>query len=372
MMKKRISLIAALIAWMTVLSLCPCFAAQTQAAIRGEKIRVSAGQVDYSVSISGNPGLMSYLVRLKYDTDVFSLVQDPDTDEPYCAQGSFTGAGTLQCIQTKSGCSVMWFHTAEAAGDGSLFTVRFRVAEDAPLADYDIGVSVDPQNTIGGSELPIAVSCVNGSIALRSFDPAFLAGEITTHRGAEIEYPVCIQDDPGLAGFHLSISLDTSRVAPIAQKDSVVCERGSLLTAGMLLSSPEPTGCRLLWFHDRNVTGDGELLRVTLKIDENAPFGAYPVTLGYIPEDTIDEEGEAVPLKCISGVVNVLPIEGDLNGNGTMDVIDMACLYTYLSTGANTGDIEDEDYFQAVADVNGDGSINILDYQKLYEMVKVG
>ena len=369
MMKKRISLVAALIVLAMAVSLCPCFAAQTQATIRGETICVSAGQVDYSVHISGNPGLMSYLVRLKYDTDVFSLAQDPDTGTPCCVPGSFTGAGTLQCTQTSSGCSVMWYHTAEAAGDGSLFTVRLQVAEDAPLTDYDIRVSVDPQNTIGGGELPIAVSCVNGSITLRSFDPAFLAGEITTHRGAEIKYPICIQDDPGLAGFHLSLGLDTSWITPVTQTDSVVCEKGGLLTSGTLLSSPDPTGCRFLWFHDRSVAGDGELFRVSLKIDENAPFGAYPVTLGYIPEDTIDEEGDPVPFKCISGVVNVLPIEGDLNGDGAADVLDMACLYTYLSTGENEGTLNEE-YFAAVADVNGDGSVNILDYQALYEIVK--
>ena len=61
---------------------------------------------------------------------------------------------------------------------------------------------------------------------------------------------------------------------------------------------------------------------------------------------------------------------GDINGCasewGDVDVTDMACLYTLLSTGSYDGQIKDEEYTTRVADVNGDGMINILDYQRLY------
>ena len=59
----------------------------------------------------------------------------------------------------------------------------------------------------------------------------------------------------------------------------------------------------------------------------------------------------------------------DLNGDGTMDVRDMACLYTYLSTGENEGALSGG-AFEKLADVNGDGNVNILDYQALYESVR--
>lgn len=60
---------------------------------------------------------------------------------------------------------------------------------------------------------------------------------------------------------------------------------------------------------------------------------------------------------------------GDLNGDGAVDVTDMACLYTWLSTGKNEGSL-DTKAFQKIADVNGDSIINILDYQALYELIK--
>lgn len=65
-----------------------------------------------------------------------------------------------------------------------------------------------------------------------------------------------------------------------------------------------------------------------------------------------------------------LVMVGDINGCasewGDVDVTDMACLYTLLSTGSYDGQIKDEEYTKRVADVNGDGMINILDYQRLY------
>lgn len=65
-----------------------------------------------------------------------------------------------------------------------------------------------------------------------------------------------------------------------------------------------------------------------------------------------------------------LVMVGDVNGcaaeKGDVDITDMACLYTLLSTGSYDGQIKDEEYMKRVADVNGDGMINILDYQRLY------
>lgn len=54
---------------------------------------------------------------------------------------------------------------------------------------------------------------------------------------------------------------------------------------------------------------------------------------------------------------------GDVNGNGTVDVLDTACLYTYLTTGAA------EKYRPEAADVNGDDTVDVYDLQMLYEFI---
>lgn len=59
----------------------------------------------------------------------------------------------------------------------------------------------------------------------------------------------------------------------------------------------------------------------------------------------------------------------DCNGDRETDVTDMACLFNYLATGENEGELDGLALI-AAADVNNDGEVNILDYQALYEQLQ--
>lgn len=65
--------------------------------------------------------------------------------------------------------------------------------------------------------------------------------------------------------------------------------------------------------------------------------------------------------------------QGDINGNATaqgdIDVSDAQCLYTYLATGENIGQIKDTSAFALVSDINNDGSVDVYDLQWLYETI---
>lgn len=47
----------------------------------------------------------------------------------------------------------------------------------------------------------------------------------------------------------------------------------------------------------------------------------------------------------------------------------MQCLYTFLATGENIGQIKDASAFALVSDINNDGSVDIYDLQLLYETI---
>ena len=55
---------------------------------------------------------------------------------------------------------------------------------------------------------------------------------------------------------------------------------------------------------------------------------------------------------------------GDVNGDGAIDVLDIACLYTYLTAGTA------EKYRPEAADVNGDDTADVYDLQMLYEFIR--
>lgn len=64
-------------------------------------------------------------------------------------------------------------------------------------------------------------------------------------------------------------------------------------------------------------------------------------------------------------------IPGDVNGDNKVDILDVACLYGYLTTGVNNGNLT-TDVFERVADINGDECIDVYDIQRLYEAVALG
>lgn len=55
---------------------------------------------------------------------------------------------------------------------------------------------------------------------------------------------------------------------------------------------------------------------------------------------------------------------GDVNGDGTVNITDMALVYQYL-----TEQTEFTDDHKKAADVNQDGAVDVYDLQRLYEAV---
>ena len=99
--------------------------------------------------------------------------------------------------------------------------------------------------------------------------------------------------------------------------------------------------------------------------------GSYTLTIeksGYVAYS------ESVTLSDNKVLEITLYKQGDIDGNRSAlnknyGVLDMQCLYTFLSENRNEGQIANEIYFKRIADVNDDGFVNILDYQCLYDLI---
>ena len=144
-----------------------------------------------------------------------------------------------------------------------------------------------------------------------------------------------------------------------------------------------------------NVTGEGQLGEdgaeiylpysyFDLTAEEGmalAAKGIRPLIRHYLNENCTEKEsllGEytAAGVRIVTRSFSPFLIDangctvGDLNGDGTVNTLDMQALYENLSTGRTTEKLADKDDFRLLADCNGDGAVNILDYQKLYQGIK--
>lgn len=64
--------------------------------IEAESVSTLAGEtVEYTVSLSGNPGIAAFLIELSFDKGAFSLLEDVETGTPICESGNVTVQDSL-------------------------------------------------------------------------------------------------------------------------------------------------------------------------------------------------------------------------------------------------------------------------------------
>ena len=337
--------------------------------VSGRTVEVIPGEtLDYSIEMSGNTGLSSFAIRLAYDADVLTLVeQNEDGDNPYCVKGNFSNKGNLLSAEKNNGtCTVIWYYTSDdtsdVTGDGSLFSVRFRVAEDAPAGTYPVTISYDAANTLRGDEERVTLNCSSGGVMVREFVPTILGSNITAVRGTEFLYPVTIQDNPGIEGFHIYLFYNSAVMTPVMVGNEPDLkpdiEPLGAFTAGIMHGSRSSGVCQILWSHTSVVETSGAAFQVRFKVNENAVGGTYPITVGYIPDGTLCEE-QPVSFQTKNGAVIVPYNSSDKD---------------YLSILArHVAGIETMSKAQqSFADVDGNGKINALDLTAFARFVRTG
>jgi hypothetical protein len=80
--------------------------------------------------------------------------------------------------------------------------------------------------------------------------------------------------------------------------------------------------------------------------------------------ECVDENGNGLCDKCFYGDDEVFA-PGDINGNGTVNLGDVAKLYSHIRSTVALSEAE-----LTRADINGDGEINIGDTAKLYRTIR--
>lgn len=344
--------------------------AEAPSRLIGETVRTTAGEtVNFSVSLQQRELLCSFLIRLTYDADALTLVeQGEDGNNLYCARGNFSNKGTMLSTQKTNGiCEVMWFHTADVTAEGTLFTVQFKVNETAEERAYPISVTYSAKDTLRNDEELISFECVDGQIDVEAFAPTIYGDAVKVQDGQIFEYPVYIQDNPGLEGFRAYLIYDSAVFAPVVEDGEPICTFAPGFSSGNGVCSSFASGCQVLWYNTSPTTVSGQAFTIQLAVKEKAVHDAYPITVGYMQGDTICDEAPII-FDTRNGSIIVGEM-GDTNGDNTIDIQDMQNLFDYLATGHSSGNVNG-DHFELFSDINYDGAVNILDYQALYMLLQ--
>lgn len=283
----------------------PSAYAEARPVIYAARQSVLAGEtVEYTVSLSGNPGIAAFLIELSFDKGLFSL-ESSGNEALYCVSGNVTSTGTIVCTETDIGCKVLWYNTANVYVDGVLFAIRLRVSENVQSGDYSIRVNYSKSNTVNVEEQKLNLDCEDGLITVREFEPK-IVGQVATCDSDEVDYSVYIQDNPGMAGIMIELAYDCDAFEPVKNAGELTILRGDVLGSGNLVGNSQKGLIRILWSNAINTNTDGSLFTIKFKRLEGTPTDLYPVEVRYDKANTMNQEGELIDFSCTDGAIRAV------------------------------------------------------------------
>ena len=294
---KRILHLAVILVAALLLMVTPNYATDN-AIVTGDIISTTAGRdIEYKVSIHGNPGLAGYQLKIKYDTSALSYIS--------CTQGDFSSLGTTTCSEKNGVCSIIWYYTTDVASDGTLFVLRYHVRETVAEGTYPIAISSIARDCINYAEQPISLNCTNGSVTVRPFAPKVYGQICCVKQGNEVLYSVYMEDNPGIASYHIQMTFDPTvlEYADTEPGDQTV-QLPSDRFHGNFQKRFYTNAFEAIWFSQNNVTDEGVLFSIRLRVKDIA-IGTSPVTVMIVANDTLDEIGQPVHFECTDGSVTV-------------------------------------------------------------------
>lgn len=172
----------------------------------------------------------------------------------------------------------------------------------------------------------------------------------TATAGSTVEVYVSIENNPGIISLRNQMAYDTTALELIKVEDLK-------LLSGYTTPSPTIDSPYTLRWADslatQNNKANGNFVKLTFKIKDDAEAGDYGISVSHIESRTAT--GEKVEFADCSAVITVIDyILGDIDGNGEVDDWDAIVLNRYLAGWQTEANL-------AAADMDGDGELTDWD-----------
>ena len=250
-------------------------------------------------------------------------------------QGAFYGCSSLTTVKVRS--------TVPLNIDGSAFSNRQNATLYVPK---------------GSMDAYMAAPYWKDFKEILEFDPneIYLPGaEGVT--GKQMTLPIALNNENDITGLQMDLYLpEGMTVATNSRGKPLVAVTGRMDGNYSLSCRTMPDGfMRIAGFSPDNdaFTGDeGDILTVTIDVDENTSAGEYAIQVKDIVLSDVDNV-EYHPDDATSTIQ--IKALGDVDGSGAVNINDVVCIVNHiLNRGTGT-------FIEKAADVDGSGSININD-----------
>lgn len=239
---------------------------ENQTVICGDKVNIP-------IKIKYQNGLESISFNLKYDNTVLDFVSvSSDVAEVSCTSNN--GSATINVTSLKE-CS-----DEKVIAYVSMKTKAIAQAVITMTSNDDINL-------------------LNGVVTVKddlSVKPTIYSDNAIGKINTTVAVPICIKNNPGIAGYKIKISFDPTALSPESIKDGEFYQ-GEYNNLGF--KSGE---IAVIWIniHGTDIQENGEIFTVNFKVLKE---GVHNVSVTYSKADTFDEKSEELELICNSGKI---------------------------------------------------------------------
>lgn len=176
--------------------------------------------------------------------------------------------------------------------------------------------------------------------------------------GQTVELDVVIDNNPGILGGTFTISWDENLELLSAKKQDAFEDLNYQAPSGF-----DRNGTNFMWYGDSvSEVLDGTFLKLTFKVSQNA-LSDKILPVNIVAKQMIGANSNTISATCVNGGIQVVDyIPGDVDGNRSVELLDVITLAQYVSddciTKPNGFNVS---LNEKAADVNDDGYMDLLD-----------
>lgn len=135
-------------------------------------------------------------------------------------------------------------------------------------------------------------------------EPSFIVNKGFASAGETLSVAVKVKNNPGILGMTLTLSYDDSALTLIdASSGSAVSDVLAFTKPGRYANP-----CNFTWdgieLTDKQIE-DGEILKLTFEVADNAKNGTYPISITYDEDSIFDKDLSSVDISVINGSVTI-------------------------------------------------------------------
>jgi HSP20 family molecular chaperone IbpA len=286
---------------------------------RGEEFEVP-------ITLANNPGITSVAFTVELDSERLEWVGEADYYNRDSSTFPFVD-GKLEGFDglTAPGKLTDKFNFYSGNGgnvtiDGTILTLKLKVKADAPAGDAVVKLNIAAEDVFDEEFAEVLYTLKDGTakVVVPSSDDKFTitVGVPTKEfsRGDEFEVPITLANNPGITSVAFTVELDSERLEWVGEADYNNRNSSTFpFVDGKLegfdgLTAPGELTDKFNFYSGNggNVTTDGTILTLKLKVKADAPAGDAAVKLNIAAEDVFDEEFAEVSYTLKDGTAKVV------------------------------------------------------------------